>query len=333
MAFVLVVPSLTIGCEWIFGLTAMWAHPCQAHLHTLGEVAHKLILLASEGADWPYTFVGMNNTMPHAPLSSEGHIGSMTDGAPSMNACSHLHQLQVQKILQSGGWVVCPEGLNGELKALQFNFEELPLWNVAAGDEPIWDPPLIEVDLSGVEPEDIITTLQAPTTTPVPPLFPAAVIDPPCDIAMAINLHIQGALEWLQWTSPMTSTPISQHSTPGRKPPLAALGALPSTRAEDPLGLEGMDSAIPGLMGTSTQVPCRWPCLATSPVSLMSVTCHPHLPCQKHWRWLASPPFHSPRLPPGQTNWPARWGAFAARANECGPSTATHNQGHYGLQS
>ena len=29
-----------------------------------------------------------------------------------------------------------PERLNGELKALQFDFEELLLWNVAAVDEP-----------------------------------------------------------------------------------------------------------------------------------------------------------------------------------------------------
>ena len=39
----------------------------------------------------------------------------------------------------------------------------------------------------------------------------------------------------------------------GRKPPSAALGAVPSPRAEDPLGLEGTDSAIPYLMATSSQ--------------------------------------------------------------------------------
>ena len=42
--------------------------------------------------------------------------------------------------------MVCPEGLNGELEALQFDFWELPLWNVAIMDELIQDPPLIEVD-------------------------------------------------------------------------------------------------------------------------------------------------------------------------------------------
>ena len=41
---------------------------------------------------------------------------------------------------------------------------------------------------------------------------PASTIELPCDIAMAMNLHLQGALEWLQWASPIASAPISQHS-------------------------------------------------------------------------------------------------------------------------
>ena len=35
MVFVLIAQSLAIGCEWVFGLTAMWVHPCQACLPTL----------------------------------------------------------------------------------------------------------------------------------------------------------------------------------------------------------------------------------------------------------------------------------------------------------
>ena len=60
-------------------------------------------------------------------------------------------------------------------------------------------------------------------------------------------------MEQEQWTSPTTLTPVSQHSMLGREPLLAALGAPPSPTAEDPLRLEGMDSAIPGPMATSTQ--------------------------------------------------------------------------------
>ena len=114
----------------------MWAHLCQAHHHTLEEAAHKLLLSVDNGPDWPYAFVQMNDNVSHAPLSSEGHIGAMTNGMPSTNACGWFHQLQVQKLLQHGSWVVCPEGLNGKLKAVQFTFEELPLWDAATVDEP-----------------------------------------------------------------------------------------------------------------------------------------------------------------------------------------------------
>ena len=110
--------------------------PHQAHLHTLEVVAHKLLLLADDSPDWLYAFVQMNDAVSHVPLSSEGHVGAMTDGVPTTNTCSWLHQLQVQMFMQHKNWLVCPEGLNGELKAMQFTFEELPLWNVAAIDDP-----------------------------------------------------------------------------------------------------------------------------------------------------------------------------------------------------
>ena len=91
----LIAPSTDAGCEQVFGLTAMWAHLHQAHLCTLEEVACKLLYLVDNGPDWPYTFVWMNDTMSHVPLSSEGHVGAMTDSVHSTNACSWLHQLQV----------------------------------------------------------------------------------------------------------------------------------------------------------------------------------------------------------------------------------------------
>ena len=119
MAFMLIAPSTDAGCEWVFSLTAMWAHPHQAHLHTLEEAAHKLLLLVDDGLDWPYTFVQMNDTVSNAPLSSEEHTGAMTDSMPSTNASGQLHQLQVWKLLQHRSWVVCTEGINGELKAQQ----------------------------------------------------------------------------------------------------------------------------------------------------------------------------------------------------------------------
>ena len=95
MAFMLIAPSTDAWGEWVFGLTAMWAHPHQAHLHTLEEVACKLLLLADDTPDWPYAFVQMNDNVFHVALSSEGHTGAMTDGMPSTNTYSWLHQLQV----------------------------------------------------------------------------------------------------------------------------------------------------------------------------------------------------------------------------------------------
>ena len=50
-----------------------------------------------------------------------------------------------------GARCFCPEGLNGGLKALLFDFEELLLWNAATADEPTQDLPLIEVDLNSME--------------------------------------------------------------------------------------------------------------------------------------------------------------------------------------
>ena len=253
----------------------------------------------------------INDTMTHTPLSSQWHIGGMTDGIPSMNACSCLNQLQVWKLLQCRDQVVCPKGLNGGLKALLFDFKELPLWNTGTADESTWDPPLIEVDLSSVEPE-------ATNITPVPPLFLA--IGLPCNITTAINLCLQGAVEWLQLTSPTTSAPITQHSTPRRKLPSVA-----STRATDPLGLEGADLAIPHLMATSSQASSH----VATPENIPSIIQISHSPSppavQKTLEVASIPPFHSLRLPQGQSSWPIRWDALTARGDDHGLGAAAHN--------
>ena len=216
MAFLLIVPSLATGCERIFGLMAMWAHPHQACLVSLVEVAQCLVLLANKGPDWPYTFLQMSNTVLHVPLSSKGHLGILKECKPQRSLCGLLHQLQAWRLLQCGKWLVCPGGLNAGLNALVFNFKEMPLWNVATTGEATRDPSMIEVDLCGMKPKAI-------STTSVPPLF--STIKPQPNITETLNLHIQGALERLQWTCPATSMPISQHSTPGRKPPSMAMGA------------------------------------------------------------------------------------------------------------
>ena len=102
----------------MFGLVAVWAHPLQAHLPSLGKAACKLRLLISSGNDWAYTFAQINEGMLYTPLSNEGHISVMIDRVPSTNPCGHLSQLEVCKLLQCGDQMVCSEGLNGELEPM-----------------------------------------------------------------------------------------------------------------------------------------------------------------------------------------------------------------------
>ena len=78
----------------------------------------------------------LNEALLRAPFSSMGHISGMTDGAPSTDACGQLHQPQVCKMLQYKDLVVCLEGPNGQMEALQFTFKELPLWDAAAPGKP-----------------------------------------------------------------------------------------------------------------------------------------------------------------------------------------------------
>ena len=172
MAFLLIVPNITSWYKRVFGLVAVWAHPYQAHYHNLEVAAHKLALLVDESADWAYAFVWLNEALSHAPLLSEGHISAMMDGVPSADACGWLYQLQICKLLQHKDMVVCSESLNGELEALQFTFQELPLWDAAAPGKPAYEPQLIEVNLSSMQPESMTTTIQTPTSTLVlPPLW------------------------------------------------------------------------------------------------------------------------------------------------------------------
>ena len=204
------------------------------------------------------------------------------------DACGWLHQLKICKLLQHKDRVVCPEGLNDELEALQFTFEELPLWDAATPCKPIHEPQLIEVDLGSVQPENVTTVLQTPTTTPVLPPSLANTMEPPGDIAMAINLELQGPwhscsrlLSQPQPLSPsMACWGESCHWQPWRLCPQQKKQKIPS-------GQRGWTQpSVP-----QWQPPCRhlhgWPSQVTSQVSLMLLThCSSPL-CQKHWRGWA----------------------------------------------
>ena len=163
------MPSITTGYKRVFVLVAVWAHLCQAYYSTLAEVAHRLVLLVDRSADWIYTFVQLNKALSLTSLSSEGHVSTMRDGMPSADAHGHLHELQVCKLLQHKDLMVCPEGLNGEMEASQFTFQEFSLWDAIAPSKPTHELQLMEVDLHSVQSESITTTIQTVTSMPVLP--------------------------------------------------------------------------------------------------------------------------------------------------------------------
>ena len=154
-----------------------------------------------------------------------------------------------------GVQVVCPEGLNGTIKALLFDFEELPPWNVATMDEPTWDLTLIEVDLNSTEPE-----------------------------------------------------------------------ALPFTRAEDPLGLQGIDSAVPDPMATSSQVSPHVVMPENIP-SIVQVSHSPSLPTMPRTPEMASISSHSTVSGSlqGQSSQHDKWGAFTTKGDKCSLGAAAHD--------
>ena len=102
-----------------FGLVAVWAHPHQAQLSSLDEVVKKLALLIYLGNNWAYAFMWLNKDAQHVPLSNEGHLSTMVNGAPCRSVCGHLCQPEVHKPLQCVDQVVYPKGLNRDLKLVQ----------------------------------------------------------------------------------------------------------------------------------------------------------------------------------------------------------------------
>ena len=160
--------------------------------HT-GSCSSEDTAIVDEHADWPYAYIRMNDAMTHMLLSSVGHIGVMTSDLPSWNACGCLHYIWMWKLLQCGGQVVCPDGLNGGLEPTMFNFKELPLWNMADAAKSSRDPSMIDVDLG-----DVICVASSSTQTEDP-----------------LGLSSGGTVEQLPLVSLATSHAPLQYLTPG----------------------------------------------------------------------------------------------------------------------
>ena len=149
-AFILLVPGKTVKGEMAFRLAMVWAHPYQACLSSLDEVARKLTLLFNIGDNWVYAFMHLNEGTLDVPLSNKGHISDMIDGVPSRSTCGNFHPLEGHKLLQWGEHVVCTKGLNGGLEPVLLSLPELPICNMNILIGPVHEPLLLQVDLSHV---------------------------------------------------------------------------------------------------------------------------------------------------------------------------------------
>ena len=105
--------------------------------------------------------------------------------------------------------MVCLKGLNGEMEASQFTFQEPPLWYAAAPGKPASKLQLIEVDLSVMQSESVTIANQTPQSIPI--LSPPAdTAEPSGNITAVINLQLMGAMKWLQEASHIDSASASQ---------------------------------------------------------------------------------------------------------------------------
>ena len=107
MVFLLIVPSLDMGCKQAFGLVAVWAHPCKACYATLAEAGHKLTLLIDGSADCVYAFIQLDKESFHAPLSTEGHLSATTDSMPSADIqASSTNSRYIKCYSMETGWCI-----------------------------------------------------------------------------------------------------------------------------------------------------------------------------------------------------------------------------------
>ena len=209
--------------EMAFGLTMVWAHPYQACLSSLDEAVRKITLLLNSGDNWAYAFVWFNEDAQHVPLSKEGHLSTMTDQAPSRNACRHLCQLRVHQLLQCRDQLVYPEGLNRGLELALISLKASLAQGVNMLGTPAHEPSFLPVDLSQLTPGDLVPKASAPyrTSTLSSPSHLAMEHLPKTDSHICMTAEVQDLL------SHATLDTFSQElgdSTP-KRPTSAALDA------------------------------------------------------------------------------------------------------------
>ena len=87
ITFLLVLAEEEATWDRKYGLSTMWVNPCQARVHSMGEVVGKLITWVSSGPNWPYTLVWLHKGTHHVPLPKKGHLGILPQKGVEMSPC------------------------------------------------------------------------------------------------------------------------------------------------------------------------------------------------------------------------------------------------------
>ena len=315
MAFLLIAPGKTIEGEMEFGLGVVWAHPHQAWLSSLDEVVKKLTLLIDLGENWAYAFVQLTEDAQHVPLSNEGHLSTMVNGAPCRSMCRHLYQLEVHKLLQYGDQVVYPEGLNGGLELVQTLLSGPLLWGMEVFGDSASETSFLLVDLSWVTLGDCMPEASAPhrTSTMYSPFHLAREHPPKTDSHISMTAEVQ---ELLSCAMLDTSSQALGDLTPQRATSVA-LGVSPSTRTE----------ASSKLVAPSPQTSP----LAALPVDTVPISHSPSLTCVRN-SWGGQHPYHT-TIQDIHWGWhwhPPCWGTPFVRGDEHSHGAAAYNRGIHG---
>ena len=90
----------------------------------------------------------------------------------SRNACRCVCQLQVCKLLQYGGHVVCPKGLNGGLEPVLLSVPQQPIRDMNTISRLVCKSLWLQVDLPLAMLSDKIPLIPDPHKAPTPPSSP-----------------------------------------------------------------------------------------------------------------------------------------------------------------
>ena len=113
IAFLLVSAEEEATGNRKYSLSTIWVNPCQARVPSMQEEIKELTTWVSNGPDWHYTLVQLNEDTHHVALPKEGHLGMLPAGGTDSTSYRRISQLEVCQLLISGLQVAYLVGLNG----------------------------------------------------------------------------------------------------------------------------------------------------------------------------------------------------------------------------